>query len=357
MAPPKIQFQASEIVTYIERLAHIPSPTGFTHKVKEYLIQNAQEKKIAYRETKKGAILYLFEKGHHDHVFDTGNRLYGRMIATHVDTLGAIVCEVRKKDLRISPIGGYPPFYVIGDYCLVHTWDGQEYPGTILPENPAVHVNKDLKTTPPSNFDNMLVRLDLEINTTTNLRDRFQNGNFVSLNPHFEEKNGFVKSRHLDDKASAGILLYLADLLQEGLAGKIEGNLYLYFNVTEETGQGIAGFPEIDELLIMDMGCVGKNLDGDEFSVSICMKDSSGPYHYGMTTKLMELAKKNKIAHKVDVFPYYGSDGSAALQAGKDIRVALVGPGVDASHGYERTHEKALLSTLQLAIEYLKSSQ
>jgi len=148
-------------------------------------------------------------------------------------------------------------------------------------------------------------------------------------------------------------MLYLADLLLES-ANKLERNVSLFFNVTEETGQGLGGLEAVEDLLIIDMGVVGDGVEGDEQSVSICAKDSSGPYHYEFTHALYQIAQTEKIDAKMDVFPYYGSDGSAALHAGHDIRVALIGPGVSASHGYERTHEKGLANTACLAWNYLK---
>lgn len=341
------KYDILQVVKYLETLVNIPSPTGFTQKVQNFLCQNAESKKISYKETRKGSILYEFSGSKHNKK--------NIMIASHVDTLGAVVCQVEKDLLRLSSIGGYPLIYVIGDYCIVHTLEGKEYTGTILPDNPAAHVNKDLKNNTTLSFENIHLRMDLPLQKKQTLKDHVQNGSFVSFDPHFHHTNGFIKSRHLDDKASAATMLYIADLLKDdpALLDSLKANVYLYFNVTEETSQGVAGFPEIDELLVMDMGCVGKNLEGNEYSVSICMKDSHGPYHYGMTTKLIDLAKKNKIPHVVDIFPFYGSDGSMALQSGKDIQVALIGPGVSASHGYERTHEKALLATLQLTLAYL----
>ncbi len=337
------KFSISPAVEYLETLAKIPSPTGFTQNIQKYLIENALKKEICFKETRKGSIIYEFSQAKH-----TKNI----MLAAHVDTLGAVVCQVENDSLRLSSIGGYPLIYIIGNYCTIHTFDGKQYTGTILPDNPAAHVNKDLKT-PNLSFENIHVRVDLPLEKKESLKKHIQNGNYVSFDPHFSYTNGFIKSRHLDDKASAAIMLYLADIFQESLLDGLQSNVYLYFNVTEETSQGLAGFPPLDELLVMDMGCVGKNLQGNEYSVSICMKDSHGPYNYPMTTKLIALAKKHKIPHAVDIFPFYGSDGSMALQAGNDLQVALIGPGIAASHGYERTHEKALSATLELAIAYL----
>jgi putative aminopeptidase FrvX len=144
----------------------------------------------------------------------------------------------------------------------------------------------------------------------------------VSLDPKYKYLNGFIKSRHLDDKASGAILLYVAEMLSK-LKVKLRSNIYLYFNITEETGQGIAGFPTIDDLLVVDMGVVGSGTRGDEFSVSICAKDSTGPYNYDITQTLIQLSKKHRIDYKTDIFPYLAQTAATALRAGGDMRVAL----------------------------------
>jgi putative aminopeptidase FrvX len=149
------------------------------------------------------------------------------------------------------------------------------------------------------------------------------------------------------------VLLYVADVLKNHSAD-LTHNIYLFFNVTEETGQGIAGFPAIHDLIIVDMGVVGNGAAGDEFHVSICAKDSSGPYNYELTQEFISLSKAQNIGYKTDIFPYYSSDGSAALRAGGDMRVGLIGPGVSASHGYERTHVDSLTNTAKLLLCFLQ---
>lgn len=339
-----ITIDAEAIVSYVEKLVTTPSPTGYTQLVEEYLIANAQKKQIAFEHTRKGAVVYKFEAEH-----ATSNI----MLAAHVDTLGAIVKEVKRETLKLSSIGGYPVIYVIGDYCRIHAFDGNTYEGTILPENPAAHMNKELDKL-EMKLENLLVRVDVGLkDEEETLKNFIEVGNFVSFDPKFRAVNGFIKSRHLDDKASAAVLLYVTDILKEHSAD-LTRNVYLFFNVTEETGQGIAGFPAIDDLIIVDMGVVGNGAAGDEFHVSICAKDSSGPYNYELTQQFISLSKEHNIGYKTDIFPYYGSDGSAALRAGGDLRVALIGPGVSASHGYERTHIDSLTNTATLLLCFLQ---
>jgi putative aminopeptidase FrvX len=258
------------------------------------------------------------------------------MLSVHVDTLGAIVKKIDPNVVRFDLIGGCPPEYIIGNYCTIHTFDGKEITGTIVHSNPAVHVNKELYDK-KFKVEDLIVRPDIKLKGDNDkLSDYIEIGNFISFDPRFQIRNGFVKSRHLDDKASAGILLNIVDILIEKMKKpgfKLDANIYCFFNVTEETGQGIAGYPEIDDFLVVDMGALGEGLSGDEFNVSICVKDATGPYHYD--------------------FPHYGSDGSGALRAGADVRVALIGPGVAASHGHERTHVDSLLGVHKLVLKYL----
>jgi len=335
------------IVNYIEKLVKTPSPTGYTGKAIDFLRQNAEEKGISYEVTRKGAMIYKFE-------FEGASKK--TMLAVHVDTLGAIVKKVDKDTVGFDRIGGYPPEYVTGNYCTIHTFDGNEFTGTILPKNPAVHVNKDLNDK-KFKWDEMVIRIDHKPeNDGDTLEKHIQVGNFVSLYPGFSFVNGFIKTRHLDDKASAAILLNIADELADRMKDpefSPGSNFYFFFNITEETGQGIAGYPDIDDLLVVDMGALGEGLTGDEFSVSICAKDSTGPYHYEFTRELVKICEENEIPYKMDIFPFYGSDGSGALRAGADVRVALIGPGIGASHGYERTHIDSIEGTSRLLIKYI----
>ena len=338
--------QTDHIVAHLKTLVNIPSPTGYTKEVEDFLVKTARKHNISCTQTRKGAVLYKFEtEGAESNV----------MFAAHVDTLGAMVSRVNRKSINLSSIGGNPVVYLIGDYCKIHSFDGEVYEGTILPKNPAAHVNKGINEL-ELKIENLEVRVDLPLRENRDsLQKHIEVGNFVSFDPKFHLVNGFVKSRHLDDKASVAILLHVAELLKKE-ACKLKRNIYLFFNTTEETGQGIAGFPHIDDFVVVDMGVVGDGVAGDEFHVSICAKDSSGPYNYELTQKLMHIAKQEHIDYKSDIFPFYASDGSGALRAGTDTRVALIGPGVSASHGYERTHVDALLHTAKLIVSFIEET-
>ena len=180
------------------------------------------------------------------------------------------------------------------------------------------------------------------------------NGDYISFDPKFQyTEKGFVKSRHLDDKASVGVLLGLLKDMSERKAVP-EKKLKILISNYEEVGFGASWLPEdITEFLAVDMGAIGDDLNGNEYSVSICAKDSSGPYDYEMTNRLIFLAKEHKLDYAVDIFPHYGSDVSSALHGGNNIRGALIGQGVHASHGMERTHRKGLENTLKLVQSYI----
>ena len=327
------EIKGDKIVEKIEKLVKIPSPTGFTGKVRDFLVENAEKNGISYRVTKKGAVIYSFGPQNKE----------GTFLAAHVDALGAIVTAVDDSSERA--------IYIIGEICTVHTRKGAEYIGTFLPENPAVHVNSKLREMVPD-FDNCSLRVDVALKDGEKLSDFISVGDFVSLESGFRYLNGYVNSRHLDDKASAGIFLYLSEIIKKN-ESKLKSRISFFFNVTEETGQGIAATPQGDDLIVVDMGVVGKGTAGSEKCVSICAKDSSGPYNYDLTNELINLAEKNEIPFKTDIFPFYGSDGSALLRSCSDTRVALIGQCVNASHGYERTHVDGLVATASLILAYI----
>ncbi|PID55787.1 hypothetical protein CSB45_14335 [candidate division KSB3 bacterium] len=338
--------QTEDIIAHLKNLVKIPSPTGYTRDIEDFLLKTAQRSQIACEHTRKGAVLYKFEAEAAES---------NLMFTAHVDTLGAMVSKVGRSSVSLSSIGGNPVIYLIGDYCTIHAFDGKTYEGTILPKNPAAHVNNGLNSLKLT-IEQLEVRVDLPLKESQDaLQQRIEVGNFVSFDPKFRRVNGFVKCRHLDDKASAAILLHVATLLTQE-ASRLKRNIYFFFNCTEETGQGIGGFPPLDECIIVDMGVVGDAAAGDEYHVSICAKDSSGPYHYALTQRLIAIARQRGISYKSDVFPFYSSDGSSALRAGSDMRVALIGPGVSASHGYERSHTAALLNTAKLIVGFIEET-
>lgn len=332
-------------IEQLVNLTNIPSPSGYTAVAEAYLMKTLGEMGYAPRQTNKGSVLC-----------DLGGEGDDLVLAAHVDTLGAMVRAIKGTGrLRLTMIGGYPGNYIETENVTVHTRDGKTYTGTVQIINPSAHTNNKANEV-ARNDENLEVVLDEKVKNADDVKKLgIGVGDFISLAPRtVVTESGYIKSRHLDDKASAAILLSLAQWLKQSGA-KLSRRVWLLFTTFEEVGHGGAsGIPEgVVEMISVDMGCVGDDLTADETMVSICAKDSSGPYNYEITTALANIAKKLELPHAVDIYPYYGSDVSATVRAGYDIRHGLVGPGVFASHGYERTHREGLDATLKLLAEYV----
>jgi len=326
----------------LQQLVAIDSPTGYTNKACKFIFDLLKSYGYKPRYTNKGAVSCALGKNP------------TLAIAAHVDTLGAIVSGIKADGtLTFSTLGGLSLSSAEGEYVKVVTMEGKEIEGTLLLNNPSSHANNK-REDEKRNYHTMHIRLD---ELVTNKRETeklgVRAGDIICFEPRYREyKNGFIKSRFMDNKAGCYVLFELARKLKEM---KKEVPVELFFSNYEEVGHGgTCGYaPFIEELLVIDMGVLGADCQGDETSCSICAKDSSGPYDYNFRNKLVSLAEKKKIAHKLDVYPYYGSDGSAALRAGNDFRVALIGPGVAASHGVERTHKKGIEATIDLCMAYI----
>ncbi len=282
-----------------------------------------------------------------------------RLLSAHVDTLGGMVKEIKASGrLKYVPIGGASPHSVEGEYCTILADDGRRYTGTILTIKAAAHVYGQEARDLPRKEENMEIRLDEKVKTAAETRALgIEVGNFIAFDPRTEvTPAGFIKSRHLDDKASVAVLFGVAKALVEAVV-RPAATTHFFITNFEEVGHGASyGVPpKTKEYIAVDMGVVGDGIQADEYCVSICAKDSTGPYDEGLRRRLVELAKANGIPHAVDIYPYYGSDASAALRAGADIRAIVIGQGVDASHAYERTHREGIKATADLLVAYLLS--
>jgi putative aminopeptidase FrvX len=287
------------------------------------------------------------------------NHSDARVLAAHVDTLGAMVSGFKGSGrLRFTLVGGPLLNELEGENISITTGCGKTYTGTILTTKEAVHVYGEESRKLDRKTDNMEIRLDEKVTSEAETRALgIAIGDYVSFDPRtVVTESGFVKTRHLDDKASVAVLLAVArHLKQNGIAPAHD----TYFLVTghEEVGHGgAAGIPEgVTEFLAVDMGCIRDNLEGSEYKISICPKDSTGPYDQELFRRLIALAQAKGISYALDVFPYYGSDAGVALRAGYDVKTGLIGTGVDASHSYERTHQEGLANTAELALAYMLS--
>lgn len=328
-------------------LCAIPSPAGMTRGAADRVAEILGDCGFTSERSAKGSVLCR--------VSDGGDPL---VLAAHVDTLGAVVRSVKPNGrLRFSKIGGYPDIYLATETCRIHARSGGTFTGTFQPLDASVHVNAKLKESRIEE-DGLEILLDEDApNRDAVLALGIAPGDIVSIDarPVLTE-SGFLKSRHLDDKAGCAVLLTLARMISEGEV-RPSRRLYLLFTAYEEVGHGGAVIPgDCVEAISVDMGAVGDDLGCTERMVSICAKDSGGPYDWDVTNALTSAARKAGCPFAVDVYPHYGSDVEVSLAAGYDIRHGLVGPGVYASHGYERTHVDALRNTLMLLAEYLEPS-
>ena len=341
-----INFNKKDFEFYSKELFLCDSPTGFTHKAIE-LVKGFVEKLGYESKVLNNGALEISIKGKDS----------SKVVATsaHIDTLGLMVRSIKGNgNLALTTLGGPSTPTLDGEYCKVYTRDGRVYQGTIISTSPAVHVYKDANSK-SRDIDSLEVRLDEVVKSKTDVEKLgIQNGDIVCYDTKFTiTESGFLKTRFIDDKASAVILLMLLKYVKENNL-EFKYDTKIYFIVYEEVGHGASTVSSsIDEFVTLDMGCVGLDLAGNEFAVSICAKDSHGPYDYELTTRLINLAKENNLDYTVDIFPFYGSDVGAARSAGVDFKGALIGTGVAASHGMERTHIKGIENTLKLIYLYL----
>ena len=334
------------VLNFATELLAIDSPSGYCMEAIQFVKKEVEQ---------LGYMTSLNAKG--NLIIDIPGKLDKTVgLSAHVDTLGLMVRGIKSNGTLIfTPIGGpILPTYD-GEYCKIITRDGKSYTGTILSNETSVHVHKEASTA-ERNSDKMHVRIDEHVkNKDDVLKLGIQNGDFIVIDPKTRIlDNGFIKSRFLDDKISVACIMgILASLKANQIT--VGCNTKIIISTYEEVGHGSSQIPaEIEELIAVDMGCIGEDLVCTEFDVSICAKDSSGPYDYELTSKLIELAKDEKLNYVVDIYPMYGSDVSAALRGGNDIRGALIGPGVAASHGMERTHWDGVDATIRLLMAYLK---
>ena len=331
-------------VELLKKLTSNPSPSGYTHYQINFLKEYISSLGYTPFMNQKGN-LFVEVKGQND---------YKIALSSHVDTLGLMVRSISGDGkIYFTQIGGPILNTYDGEYCKIHTRNNKIYTGTVLSISPSVHVYKDSRTL-ERNENTMYIRIDELVKSKKDIDNLgIQVGDYISIDPKFEyTESGFIKTRFLDDLASAFLLLELLKEIKE--KNIVPTNTLLFaFTTYEEVGHGCSHLPNVDEMLVVDMGCIGKDLTCTEEMVSICAKDGSGPYDYMMTSKLIELAKENNLDYAIDVYPFYSSDGSAALRGGNDIKCALIGSGIHASHGMERTHIKGLENTYKLIKLYI----
>ena len=332
-----------------ETILNIDSPTGYTAEAAAWVKAAFEKLGFAATITTKGGVLA-----------DLGGEGEGLLLAAHADTLGGMVAQIKGNGrLKITALGGMNANNAEAENVRIRTREGKLIEGTLQLCNASIHVNPEYNNTKRT-FDTTEVVLDAEADSAEAVKKLgIQVGDIVCFDPRTRRtESGYLKSRFLDDKLSVGILLGFAKYVADEKP-KLNRHVYVHVTVYEEVGHGGSGsVPEgVTEAISVDMGCVGNGLACTEKQVSICVKDSGGPYSYEVVGKLLEAAKKAGADYAADVYPMYGSDVEATLRSGYDIRHGLIGPGVYASHGYERSHIDGVYNTLKLLSGYLEEAK
>jgi aminopeptidase len=345
-------FDLELLCARLVQLLRTPSPTGDTDAVLALVGGWLGEMGYAPRHTRKGAVVVTVP-GRAENA--------PRAVTAHVDTLGAIVKEIKPNGrLIFDRIGGYPYYAVNGEYCWIRTESGRTCTGTAVLAKSSVHVHREPVENKEWKAEEMEIRLDAPVTVAAETRALgIEVGDLIAWDPRATvTETGYIKSRHLDDKAGVAVLLAALGALADSGVAPAQRTTF-HFSNYEEAGHGASsGIPgDVAELVAVDMGAIGEGLQGSEHAVSICAKDSGGPYDLGIRSRLVRLAQAQGIPYKLDIYPFYGSDAGAALRSGGDHRVGLFGPGVDASHSFERTHQEALGASTRLLLAYLLENE
>lgn len=335
------------IMEQAKNLLAIDSPSGYGREVTEYLLKELEALGVQARRTVKGGVIADF---------GGRNKEDGILLEAHCDTLGGMVAQIKENGrLKLTNIGGMKPANAEAENVRIITKADGIYEGTCQLVDASVHVNGSYEKTERT-WDTVEVLVDEDVTCREDaVKLGIMPGDYVCFEPRTRiTPSGYIKSRFLDDKLSVGILLGYARYLKEENVTP-ERMIYQHITVFEEVGHGgAASIPEgVTEVISVDMGCVGDGLACEETQVSICAKDSHGPYHYDVVTGLIAAAKREELDFAVDVYPHYGSDADVALTAGYDVRHGLIGAGVYASHGYERSHVDGVKNTFKLLCAYL----
>lgn len=325
----------------------IPSPGGYTHNIIKVAKNEFHEMGIDTKLTKKGGLIASIEGEKDDEQIT---------ISAHVDTLGLMVKDITSDGkLKFHKIGGGSWNSIEGENCYILNRKGKKFRGSILPRYASSHIYGEAANNTIRDENNMLVRIDERVHTKEDVLELgIRVGDFIYLDTRTEiTENGFIKSRYIDDKSAVAVVFSMCKYLKKNnIKPKYTTNFFL--SNYEEVGHGVSAIPEkTKEFIAIDIGIVGAGQESDEYSVSIVAKDKKSPYDFELRNMLVDIAEKNDISYKVDVYKRYGSDATQAIHSGVDVNFACVGPGTDASHHYERTHIEAIENTAKLLIAYI----
>ena len=339
-------FDESYCLKTFERLLAVDSTTGQYEEIQALVAAMLDELGVPYRLTRKGGV-----------IADLGGEGHALAVTAHLDDIGLMVRHLNADGtLNVCPVGGLYPFYCVTENVRVHTRDGKVYTGAVCRTPNSIHVTEEeLRSVLPDFRTNVCVVLDEDVKSAADVRALgIETGDMIALEPRYRLAKGYLKSRFIDDKACAAVLLTaIRALREEGVA--LKRGVYAYFAMFEEIGHGTAWLPaDVEDILAVDIAPTGPDQNSDEHKVSIFAKDSRFPYHWGMTNELRQAAIDAGLDYVMDIFtPHYGTDGDGSVLAGYDIRHAAIGPGTLSSHGYERTHLDGLRNTYELLLAYL----
>ena len=339
-------FDETYCLSAFQRLLAADSTTGQIEPIQSLLTGLIEELGFPYRVTHKGGV--IAELG------GEGNAL---AVTAHVDDIGLMVRKINPDGtLGVCPVGGLYPFYCVTENVRVYTRDGAVLTGTVCRTPNSIHVTEDeLRSVLPDFRKNVCVVLDQAVSSAEETRALgVETGDMIALEPRFTMSNGYLKSRFIDDKACAAVLLTVMKAIREQKI-RLPRKCYAYFALYEEIGHGTVVLPEdVTDMLAVDIAPTGPDQTSDERKVTIFAKDSRFPYHWEMTNELRRTARESGVDFVMDIFtPHYGTDCDASVSAGYDIRHAAIGPGTANSHGYERTHLDGLRNTYALLLAYL----
>lgn len=346
MTAPANTFDQVYFLDIFKRLIAVDSTTGQYEEIQQTVCDILEELGYTYHTTHKGGV-----------IADLGGEGNALAVTAHLDDIGLMVRKVNEDGtLNVCEVGGLYPFYCVTENVRIHTRTGKVFTGTVCRTPNSIHVTEDeLRKALPDFRENVCVVLDEDVKTKADTDALgITTGDIIALEPRFALANGYLKSRFIDDKAAAAVMLTAMKALKDGRI-KLPRKVYAYFAVYEEIGHGTTWLPEgVCDILAVDIAPTGPDQTSDEHKVSIFAKDSRFPYHWGMTNELRDTAEAAGCSYVMDVFtPHYGTDGDASVLAGYDIRHAAIGPGTANSHGYERTHLEGLANTYELLLAYL----
>lgn len=347
----EMRIDSGYLMGILRQLIEIPSPAGYTDSIVHFVGEELERLAVPFELTRRGAIRA---------VLDGKQQAPGRALVAHLDTLGIMVKRLKSNGrLEVEPIGTWSSRFAEGARVSIFSGEDNTHRGTVLPLKASGHTYNEAVDNQPIGWDHVEVRVDEPCASRDDLiRLGIHVGDYIAVDPNYEYlDNGYINSRHLDNKAGVAVMLALVQALRAGNVA-MDQSCYLLFTIFEEVGSGASSIlhGDIAEMVSIDNATVAPNQNSIEDGITVCMMDSSGPFDYHLTQRLIRLCETHQLKYARDLFKHYRCDAASAVEAGNDIRTALVCYGVDASHGYERTHRSSLLELARLLAYYVQGT-